>query len=66
MSPSDRLLLLSQLVDELPEGATKRIVSAFAAATFVVVRHMQGRATEAEARFAVARARDELLAVGSR
>lgn len=60
MSPSDRLLVLSQLVDELPAGEQAELVRVFAAACFAVVRHLQGRATETEARFAVTRAGAEL------
>lgn len=61
LHPSERFLLLSQLVEELPADVPAETLRAVTAACFAVVRHMQGTITEGEARFAVNRARDELF-----
>lgn len=60
MSPADRFLVLSQLVDDVPADRGGELVRVVSLASFAVVRHMQGRATEAEARFALERARAAL------
>lgn len=62
LTPSDRLRLLSHVIDDLPEDATGELVRHIAGAAFAVVRHLQGVATEAEARAHVDRARAALLA----
>lgn len=62
LSPSDRLRLLSHVIDDLPEDAAGELVRHVAGACFAVVRHLQGTATEAEARAHVERARATLLA----
>lgn len=60
LDPAERLLLLSQLVDELPDDAGGELVRVFASACFAVVRHMRGAATETETRFAIEWAREAL------
>lgn len=60
LDPAERFLTLSQLVDDLPDDETSALVRHLSGAFFAVVRHMRGTATEAEARFAVTRARDSL------
>lgn len=61
-SAADRYLLLSQLLDELPEDDAGELCRAVTMAGMAVVRNVQGRATDAEARFAVERAADRMRA----
>lgn len=58
----DRFLVLSHLVDELPVSQANEVARVVSAACFAVVRSMKGQCTDAEARFAIDRAKAELLA----
>lgn len=60
-SPAERFLTLSHVIDELPVDAGGELVRLISSAMFAVVRNMRGTSTEAEARFAIDRARDALL-----
>jgi hypothetical protein len=60
LEPADRFLMLNQLVDDA-DAPTPETLRAFAASAWIVLRHMQGRATQAEAVFAIERARVALL-----
>ena len=63
LSPVDRFQLLSHLIEEVPAASGGELLRLVSSACMLVVRSQEGRATEAEARFALERARRALLAV---
>jgi hypothetical protein len=61
LTPSDRFLLLAHVIEAVPEERGGELLRTVARSCTIVVRHLEGRATEAEARFELARARRALL-----